>query len=270
MPPSEFISAVRRLVYDLPDELAAVLADACRQTQHLSWPQRRDYILKCVPHLDVAHQINSFLNHWEQKAPLVSPESVALAILAAADMETHIRSNQQIELVWTGPDSQVVPLRRTDQVLLQVIQSAQERLHIVSFAVYNIASIAEALVAAANRGVQIALYLETPSASEGKIAYSTLQSLGSAVLQQAAVYVWPKEKRPTDEKGKHGSLHAKFAVTDGTTLLISSANLTHYAMTLNMELGILIRGGNLPGQMEKHLNRLIEQQTFRKLTVDQG
>ena len=42
--------------------------------------------------------------------------------------------------------------------------------------------------------------------------------------------------------GRLGSLPAKVAVADGATLLISSANFTEYAMTLNMELGVLIRG----------------------------
>ena len=40
------------------------------------------------------------------------------------------------------------------------------------------------------------------------------------------------------------------------------ANLTEYAMTLNMEVGILVRGGSLPGLAQAHLTRLIEQGDF--------
>jgi phosphatidylserine/phosphatidylglycerophosphate/cardiolipin synthase-like enzyme len=57
-------------------------------------------------------------------------------------------------------------------------------------------------------------------------------------------------------------LHAKIALADGRAMLISSANLTEYAMTLNMEMGILVRGGSLPVQVEKHLKRLSEMGIF--------
>jgi len=47
-------------------------------------------------------------------------------------------------------------------------------------------------------------------------------------------------------------------VADDAGLLISSANLTEYAMMLNMEMGVLIHGGPLPGQAREHFNRLIQ------------
>ena len=259
------LPAIRRLVYDLPDELVAVLAGVLQETSGQHWSERRARAWQTLSPPDVAHRVARFLDEWQQEAPQVSAESMALALLAAADMETFCRNSQQVELVWTGPDSQLVPLRRTDQALLQLIDSAAQRLHIVSFAVYNVERIAAALVAAANRGVVIALYLETSSASEGRVAYNTVQALGNAVTRQAAVYVWPLPQRPVDENNRHGSLHAKFAIADGQTLLVSSANLTRYAMTLNMELGLLVRGGKLPGKMEQHLVRLVEQQVFQRL-----
>src|SRR5215210_3346003 len=72
------------------------------------------------------------------------------------------------------------------------------------------------------------------------------------------VYVWPLDRRPKDGAGRYGSPHAKFAVADETTLLVSSANLTEYAFNFNMELGLLVRGGDLPGRVVQHLRRLVE------------
>src|SRR5262245_31511495 len=37
----------------------------------------------------------------------------------------------------------------------------------------------------------------------------------------------------------------------------SSANLTEYAFTINMELGVLVTGGKLPGQVQTHFDRLM-------------
>ena len=162
-----------------------------------------------------------------------------------------------------GPDSQVIPLRRTDQALLQLIDGAQETLHVVSFAVYKPQAIAQALVRAARRGVSIAVYLETPDSSEGRVAFDTIQALGADVTGCARVYVWPLEKRPRSPAGRHGSLHFKIALADGRQMLVSSANLTEYAMTLNMEMGLLVEGGELPAQVERHLARLVERGVFQ-------
>lgn len=76
------------------------------------------------------------------------------------------------------------------------------------------------------------------------------------------MYVWPLERRPRDQAGRYGSLHAKFAVVDEAALLVSSANLTEYALNLNMELGLLVRGGGLPPRVVGHLRQLVEDKVF--------
>jgi phosphatidylserine/phosphatidylglycerophosphate/cardiolipin synthase-like enzyme len=187
-------------------------------------------------------------------------------MLTAAQVAKYYRQTQQLEIVWTGPDSQVIPLRRNDQALLQLIHEAQQSLHIVSFAVYKVANIAQTIIEAANRGVSISIYLETPDESEGKMSFNTVKALGEDVVKRVKLYVWPREKRPLSEDGKFGSLHAKIALADDHTLLISSANLTDYALSLNMEMGLLVRGGKTPQQVAQHLQRLVEQSIFQRVS----
>lgn len=208
-------------------------------------PQARDRVL-------------AFLDKWQSLGTESDAQTVALALLTAAEVEKHYRNEQTIDLVWTGPDSHVIPLRRTDQALLQLIDDAQQTLMVVSFAVYKVQSIADALVRAAGRSVSIAICLETPDASEGKIAFDTIKALGKQVSQSASLYIWPNDQRPRSPDGKHGSLHAKVAIADSHEMLISSANLTEYAMTLNMEMGVLIRGGELPTKTQQHFEQLIQ------------
>ncbi len=253
---------IRRLVADLPVELVGSLAAALDEAIADDWPALRTGAMSTVAQPDVRQRLGRFLDFWQATAPGVSPASVALGLLAAAQVEEYHRDYQKLELVWTGPDSQVIPLRRTDQALLQLINSAQERLHVVSFAVYKPEAIIQALVSAAQRGVSIAIYLETPDASEGKVTHDTIRALGSQVAQAARIYVWPLARRLQDERGRHGSLHAKVALADATSMLVSSANLTGYAMTLNMEMGLLVHGGALPAQVEAHLERLVERGVF--------
>jgi phosphatidylserine/phosphatidylglycerophosphate/cardiolipin synthase-like enzyme len=59
--------------------------------------------------------------------------------------------------------------------------------------------------------------------------------------------------------GKLGILHVKCVIGDGRQLFLSSANLTKYAFSLNMELGVLISGGRTPQKVESIFEGLICQ-----------
>ena len=59
-----------------------------------------------------------------------------------------------------------------------------------------------------------------------------------------------------------GKVHAKVAVADGNIAFISSANLTGHAMEKNMEAGVLMQGGDLPTQLQDHLDGLVDVRTI--------
>lgn len=102
-----------------------------------------------------------------------------------------------------------------------------------------------------------------PYATECKITHDALVGLGDGIAQVAQVYEWPLDERPRDANGHHGSLHVKCAVADESAALISSANLTEFALNLNMEMGVLVRGGELPRQVASHLTELIDAGVLR-------
>ncbi|MFM8222682.1 MAG: DISARM system phospholipase D-like protein DrmC, partial [Planctomycetaceae bacterium] len=181
-----------------------------------------------------------------------------MALQTAALSEQAHRDSHSVELVWTGPDTEQTPFRRTEQAILQVLDSARTRITLVSFAVYRIPNIGRALVRAAQRGVRLTVIVETPDKLEGTGEYSTIRSLGQEVAACSTVYFWPKENRPRGENHKVGILHVKCVVADGKWLFLSSVNLTQQAFTINMELGMLVRGGTMPGRVEQQFERLIE------------
>ncbi len=204
-------------------------------------------------------RISGLIEAWDS-APTVGPTSLAWALRAASDADERRRHEQTIELVWTGPSPEGTVLRRTDQVLLDLIRSARHTLHIMTFAAYKIPILNEAMLEAARSGVDISLIFETADA--GKVAFAATQAVGEELESLCNTYVWPPEKRSRDAAGRYGSLHAKCAVADEETLLISSANLTEFALNLNMELGLLVRGGDLPGRIAGHLLRLIDEKVL--------
>ena len=99
--------------------------------------------------------------------------------------------------------------------------------------------------------------VETPDKLDGEAEYSTIRALGDEVTACAAGDFWPRHRRRQDDGGKTGSLHVKAAAADTRWLFLSSANLTEYAFNLNMEMGVLVTGGDLPARVEQHFNGLI-------------
>jgi len=250
------------LAKNLPFPALVSFAEAIRCCEFPQGSAKQTQIVASLSHPAYRAMASEFLALWQEQSSDTSSATVALAVLTAAYSEQDTRSQQSVELVWTGPEVGVIPLRKTEQALLQLIDSAQERILIVSYAVYHIPRIGEALLKAAQRNVSINIIIETPDRLEGENAYSTLRALGTEVTSRCQLFYWPLEKRELDAKGKPGILHVKCAVADGEWLFLSSANLTEYAFTLNLELGILLRGVLFPSQVESHFHRMIEQGVF--------
>jgi hypothetical protein len=55
------------------------------------------------------------------------------------------RSRQAAELVWTGPSTPVVPVRRTEQVLSDLIRGTERRLTMTSFGIFQVPRLVEEL-----------------------------------------------------------------------------------------------------------------------------
>ena len=225
----------------------------------------RSEISRRVPHHHHRDLALSFIEVWHRQAAGTPREIVAVALQSAAQSKRLHRDSQIVELVWTGPEVPQVHFRRTEQAILQLLDSAQKRITLVSFAVYNIPNISKSLVQAAKRGVSLTVIVETPDKLGGENEYSTLRALGQEVAACATVYYWPKENRRLSEGNKPGILHVKCAVADGNWLFLSSANLTQQAFTVNMELGVLVQGGTMPQRVEEQFRRLINSSQLKKV-----
>jgi phosphatidylserine/phosphatidylglycerophosphate/cardiolipin synthase-like enzyme len=251
-------AAAARLAGRLPHSVIISVAGAVTQFGGMDRLATRQAILQTLPTPDFRDATADFLDQWHNHAASVGAEAVAVALLTAAKSEHNHRHEETVEIVWTGPEPVETRFRQTEQAILEVVNSATKRLTVVSYAVYKIPRISDALVAAANRGVSIRLIVETPNRIEGQGEYDCLRALGDKVASACSLYFWPADNRTKTDNGKIGKLHVKCAVADGHRMFLSSANLTEYAFTINMELGLLVTGGKLPGHVERHFERLVE------------
>lgn len=258
----KLLEQIRQVAQEVPastlDSLIHVLMTIDLMTVNLGEPSTLKHkLLQLLPRASWRQMTSDLIDAWQLEVSQLDGQTIAIALATAAHCQTKLQQELSAELVWTGPNPESLPLRRTDQTLLQLIRAAQQDLLIVSFAIYNIPEIVQALITAIDRGVNVRIIAETPEASNGKISFGMVATFGSEILDRSQVYVWLKEKRPVDEQGRYGSLHAKCAVCDQQHLFISSANLTEYAMSLNIEMGVLIHNRRLAKQVMQQMDWLI-------------
>ncbi len=227
-------------------------------------PNDLNPVIQSISQPPIRQELSLFLDDWQNNFPEISPRDMAWALRGSSVSDEFYRKQQTVELVWTGPSPAGSTLRKTDQAILEVINSSNESLIIVTFVAYKIPIIANALINAAERGVSISLILETTDQSKGKVEFNAIKALGEKITSKATIYILPLDQRKSDEEGRHGSLHVKCAIADSNTLFLSSANLTEFAFNLNMEMGLFIQGGELPIKATNHFKKLISQGALKK------
>jgi phosphatidylserine/phosphatidylglycerophosphate/cardiolipin synthase-like enzyme len=181
-----------RLAKLLPRSVIETIAIRLERSHGTDRDTLRGQIVQALPNPHHRAIVAAFLDRWYSQAPMLLPQRVAAALLTASEAEQGHREGQDIELVWTGPDVGIGPLRRTEQAILQVIDSATRRITLVSYAVYGVRFVCEALVGAAGRGTRIGVIVETPNRLEGENEYNTIRALGEEVAASSTLYYWPK------------------------------------------------------------------------------
>ena len=189
-----------------------------------------------------------FVAAWES-SPTVLPQAVAGALRTSARMSEMLDGGQKVDLVWTGPSSTFVPMRSTEQVMLELIGRATKSLFLVTYVNYGAAKVIAALNAAVHRGVTVKMLLEGTKDTTTKMAKA---------VPGAAIYFWADDAKPPVSGKTPPTVHAKCVVGDGAEALVTSANLTDHALERNMELGVHIWGGRESEQLHDHLNALVQ------------
>ena len=261
-PHHSIIEAVARLVAEVPPDVLERVAQIISTTEMTTVRSR---MAEAIPHPGHRSLCHRFLGEWTSSLEPASALEAAISLRTAAYLERTADRRQAIELAWTGPRGQAVTHRHTEQAILQVLDSATQRITLVCYAVYRIPHVRDSLVRAARRGVQVGIIVETPDRIQGQREYDTIRALGEDVAACSTLYFWPKDQRERDPNGKVGILHVKCVVADGRWLFLSSANLTEYAFSINMELGVLITGGPHPTIVERQFQQMIDDGTLEEV-----
>ncbi len=199
--------------------------------------------------------VNRLIDAWRSTS--VGTDELASMLLAASYAYENSSKRQSTELVWTGPTTPFVSARRTEQALLQVIGAAEQTIFVTCFVAYDVSTIVKALNDATARGVSISMLLESSQDHGGSITFDVISKMRKLV-PSAKLFAW----RERDIPFTNGRVHAKVVVADGDVCFITSANLTGHAMEQNMEVGVLLTGGQIPRLLHDHLQALIDTKTI--------
>jgi phosphatidylserine/phosphatidylglycerophosphate/cardiolipin synthase-like enzyme len=135
----------------------------------------------------------------------------------------------------------------------------------MSFGIFHVPRLIEGMEAALARAVDVRMVLGERESQTDWVVKQQTDQLGRNVSANATVFRWPADRRLRDTGGKSGLMHVKAIVADSQVAFLTSANLTEAAFELNMELGVLIRGGNLPGTIDRLVDALLESGMLKPL-----
>jgi cardiolipin synthase len=194
---------------------------------------------------NVYDSLTTLISIWKDKLPNASNEEYAFQINSIKEAITlSEKEATRIELVWTGPKIEGSYLRATRQVIQDIIYGAKRELLVVGYWLSAkedqegiVSEIIELIANAVDKGIKVVIILDEGEKGYGKNNRNTLISLWPKNVCLPELLTW--EIPRTDS---HLKLHAKVLVADRFDALITSANLTMYALDRNIEMGVRLQG----------------------------
>lgn len=207
--------------------------------------------------------------------PKYGRDSVAqmLELLAADREESEKTADHRVELVWSGPEIDGAATRDTAVVVRDLFRSARSSVLVSGYAVYDGASIFEALW---QRWMErpelvVELYLNVDRKNGDTDPEAVVVSRHR---QKFFAKDWPWDRRPhvfydprslTLGDTPKSVLHAKCVIVDDSKAFVTSANLTEAAQYRNIEAGVLLNDRLLASRLASQFRQLKEKGFVRLL-----
>jgi phosphatidylserine/phosphatidylglycerophosphate/cardiolipin synthase-like enzyme len=222
---------------------------------------RAERIPAAVAQPDYARLVEKLAIAWRSQVDVTSGELAAMLRAAAASRASATRESR-VEVVWTGPDSHHVPSRSTEAAVLEVVNASIRKLLLVTYAAYRYEPLVAALLDAQTRGVQTSVLVETRAGAHPFLGAESADAFRG--IAGVTLYEWPVIER-VHGNAHHQRMHAKLVIADRDVAFVTSANLTGNGIEENLECGLLVTGGAVPGRLADHVDALTRRGIFRPL-----
>jgi len=244
------------------------------ETERFSFPIYPFTLASYVPE-QLAGAIAAELNQLRQQG--MSPDHMAymLKLLAQERAIAH-QKQEQVDLVWTGPEVLGAESRDTAVVVRELFSSARHSVLISSFAIDQGSKGYELFRPLAqqmdsNPELSVRMFLNVKRAYGDKTPSSTLLRQFSETFRK---HVWPGQRLPEvfhDVRSLKLSstsnvcLHAKCVVVDEERVFITSANFTEAAHQRNIEAGVLISNPIAARGIRSQFEMLVAQKMLQRV-----
>jgi len=192
----------------------------------------------------------------------------------AAERRAAAENQPSLDVVVTGPDARETS-RDTSVVVNQLFGEATASVLVVGFALYKGKVVFRRLAERMDElpGLDVTLCLDI---SRRGTDTTKDDDLIARFANRFVTEEWPGARLPKvyfDPRGltmiaaERAVLHAKCIVVDGRAALVTSANPTPAAYERNIELGLIVRGGDVPERVRQHFEGLISTGVLRPLIL---
>ncbi len=245
--------SLARLIAEMAKKVVATrLVEIANVIERLEPPEARKQLeLVAYRGGDLGIYIRQLIE-LEKSAGINNYQAVALAIRSAVEARKDPDLDPYVQLVWSGPLTNINRSRTTFSTLVELIESARESILMFSYVVIMPEDLAKALRDASTRGVKIDIALESSNEKDNfndRRAFNVIANLSRSIT----TWKWSSDQRHSDKS----SMHAKAIAVDGIHLFVTSANLTNAALHDNIELGVLIESERIATNFKEKFEDLV-------------
>ncbi len=164
------------------------------------------------------------------------------------------RRADKCDLCWTGPPSLDVTEMSTDSVMQEIIANANEEILMAGYRITDKDETIRKLSDSMQRVNDMVIVMDD---DKRHINRSTLDHAFRGT-RKPRIYVHKKKEKAFYK------MHAKILIADKKDLLVTSANMTHYGLVENFEMGIRVRGRSAE-RAHSVITKMINGEYFEEL-----
>jgi hypothetical protein len=192
---SDLSQAIEQLVQEAP---CSWLEAVCAELQSSQANTLAEGVLQKLPPThngDLAYQLSEVVR---LAYGVVSWEALSSAIAMCSSLRDRWQIEHKTELLWAGPaPASGVPARRIDQVLYDLIATAESDILLITFAAHKIRRLAEVLASVSFRGVRVRLILEFAIESQFQLSHDALKAFPAELQAKSGDLLLASRKETT-------------------------------------------------------------------------
>ena len=210
--------------------------------------------IESYSHREIDSVLENAINELRKQFPNCSEEELNDILNLCFEMY-NAKNPEKIELVVTAPDTFKIKAKKTKDVVVQLLNSAEKSIVLTGYSVSDFFSgMLDLIISKSQQGVYVRFYVN--DIDKHKESLNRMLAYQGKYLQ-----FFEYEKNSED---KMAASHAKIISVDSERVLVSSANLSYHGLSGNVEMGFFVEATDKAKQIEELLGELVRIRVYKK------